>query len=276
MLGIANVAQTGRKAIVTGAGDGIGKGIALNLASFGADVAVIDIDERTASKTAEEVRGLGRRAVAIRADVGLEAQVERAVDQAFEALGGLDILVNNAGYWDPAPAIWTSSQQWDDQLRVNLKSVFLMSKRVAARWVRSGNRGSIVNITSVGGVRGSATYAAYGAAKAGIMNLTEVLALELGPYGIRVNAIAPDTILTPRLAAGTPAELARLEDQASKVPLRRLGNLDDTAGVVLFLVSDLSSWITGQTLILDGGAMVSARVEGPHPVPPLDRDPPRE
>jgi NAD(P)-dependent dehydrogenase (short-subunit alcohol dehydrogenase family) len=182
--------------------------------------------------------------------------------------------VNNAGYWDPAPAIWTSEQQWDDQLRVNLKSVFLVSRRIAGRWVRAGRKGSIVNITSVGGVTGSATYAAYGAAKAGIINLTEVLALELGPYGIRVNAIAPDTIMTPRLASGSAAELARLADQASKVPLRRLGDLDDTAGAVLFLCSDLAAWITGQTLILDGGAMVSARVEGPHHVPPLDRDPP--
>jgi 3-oxoacyl-[acyl-carrier protein] reductase len=276
MLGIESVVQTGRKAIVTGAGDGVGKGIALNLANFGADIAVIDINERTAHKTADEVRALGRRALAITADVSLAPDVERAVDQAFEELGDLDILVNNAGYWDPAPAIWTTEKQWDDQLRVNLKSVFLMSKHVSGRWVRAGRRGNIVNITSVGGVRGSATYAAYGAAKAGTMNLTEVLALELGPYGIRVNAIAPDVIMTAKLSAGSPAELQRLEDMRSKVPLRRLGSLDDTAGAALFLVSDLSSWITGQTFIVDGGAMVSARVEGPHHVPPLDRAPPEK
>ncbi len=260
--------------MVTGAGDGIGKGIALTLASFGADIAVVDINRDTAAQTVDEIQALGRRAVAITADVSLGLDVERSRDQAYEALGGLDILVNNAGYWDPAPAIWTTEEQWDDQLRVNLKSVFLMSKSVAGNWVRAGHKGSIVNITSVGGVKGSATYAAYGSAKAGIINLTEVMALELGPYGIRVNAVAPDAIMTPKLSSGSPAELERLDEMASGVPLRRLGTLEDTAGAVIFLVSDLSSWVTGQTLIVDGGAMVSARVEGPHQMPPLDREPP--
>ena len=274
MLGIENVMQTGRKAMVTGAGDGIGKGIALTLANFGADIAVVDINGDTAKQTADGIRASGRRAVAITADVSLSPDVERANDQAFEKLGGLDILVNNAGYWDPAPAVWTTEKQWDDQLRVNLKSVFLMSKGVAGRWVRAGHKGSIVNITSVGGVKGSATFAAYGAAKAGIMSLTEVMALELGPYGIRINAIAPDSIMTRKLSGGGPAADERRTRMMSMVPLRRLGTLEDTAGAVVFLVSDLSAWITGQTIIVDGGAMVSARVEGPHYIPPLDQDPP--
>ena len=274
MLDIENVVQTGRKAMVTGAGDGIGKGIALNLANFGADIAVVDINEDTAKQTADEIHALGRRAVAITADVSLSPDVERANDQAFEELGGLDVLVNNAGYWDPAPAIWTTEKQWDDQLRVNLKSVFLMSKDIAGRWARAGHKGSIVNITSVGGVKGSATFAAYGAAKAGIMNLTEVMALELGPYGIRINAIAPDAIATRKLSSVDPTAVERRTRMISMVPLRRPGALEDIAGAVIFLVSDLSAWITGQTIIVDGGAMISARVEGPHYVPPLDQDPP--
>ncbi len=283
MLGIQDVTLTGKTALVTGAGGGIGKGIALTLANFGADVAVLDINEPNAKRTASEVQALGRRSLAIHGDVGRREDIERGIESTYQALGGIDILVNNAGSWDPLPAIWTSEQQWDDQLRIDLKSVFLASKDCASRWIQEKRRGNIVNMSSVGGVKGSATFAAYGAAKAGIINLTEVMALELGPYGIRVNCVAMDITDTEagiaRRARLTGEAKKRAQDRRARMlatmPLRRVGTPDDTAGAVLYLASGLSSWVTAQTLIVDGGAMVCARGEGPQDVPPLDQPRPK-
>lgn len=268
MLDITQVMLTGKRALVTGGGAGLGKGIALNLATFGADVAVVDINETSAMSTAQEVRELGRHAVAIQGDVGLTADVERAIAETVRSLGRLDILVNNAGAWKGTPAIWMDEAKFDEDIRVNLKGVFWPSKVAAAMWVRERTPGVIVNISSTEGIRGCPTLAAYSAAKAGIISLTKTLSSELGPYGIRVNAVAPDYSPTESGRARAWSE-GHMERVRTAIPLQRLGTPDDTAGAVVFLASGLSSWITGQTIVVDGGSLACARIEGPMPMPSL-------
>jgi NAD(P)-dependent dehydrogenase (short-subunit alcohol dehydrogenase family) len=260
-----------RTALVTGAGSGIGAGIALALAGFGADVAVLDKDGETAQRTAEQVRGAGRRALALRADVTQRGQVEAALERAAAELGGLEILVNNAGVAIARPAIRFDDATFDEQIALNLKSVFYTARWAAQRWIREGTPGVIINIATTEGIRGCPNFAPYSAAKAGMINLTKTLSSELGPYGIRVNAVAPDYTQTP----GTRIDLSgsdaneRMDRIARFIPLRRLGTPDDTAGAVVFLASGLSSWISGQTLVVDGGSLACARVEGPLPFPDL-------
>ena len=272
MLDVSDVMLTGRRALVTGAGQGIGEGIALGLASFGADVAVLDINEQTAERTAARVRELGHESTAIRVDVRASASLESALEQASEELGGLDIIVNNAGTATHKPAIQFDDSEFDEQVALNLKPSFVAARWAAKRWIAAGSGGSIVNVATTEGIRGCPGFAPYSAAKAGMINLTKTLSSELGPYGIRVNAIAPDYTPTPGLGhidleGQTPEEM--MSGMTRFIPLRRLGTPDDMAGAVIFLCSGLASWVSGQTLVVDGGALPCARVEGPLPFPSL-------
>ena len=194
MLDVSDVMLTSRRALVTGAGQGIGEGIALGLASFGADVAVLDINEQTAERTAARVRELGHESTAIRVDVRASASLESALEQASEELGGLDIIVNNAGTATHKPAIQFDDSEFDEQVALNLKPSFVAARWAAKRWIAAGSGGSIVNVATTEGIRGCPGFAPYSAAKAGMINLTKTLSSELGPYGIRVNAISPALI----------------------------------------------------------------------------------
>ena len=267
----------GQRAVVTGAGQGIGEATALALASFGADVAALDRNAETAERTAERVRALGRRASAVPVDVRDASALEIALDQAREQLGGVEILVNNAGGSKFKPITAFEDRHFDEQIALNLKSAFVAARWAARRWLADGTPGSIVNIATTEGIRGCTGFSPYSAAKAGLINLTKTLSSELGPAGIRVNAVAPDYTPTPGLDrvdfdGKTPEEM--MQGIIRHIPMRRLGTPDDTAGAVVFLCSGLAAWITGQTLVVDGGSLACARVEGPLPFP--DRtEPPR-
>ena len=236
----------GVTAVVTGGGSGIGRGIANGLAAFGARVAIWERDETTCRAAAEEVGGL-----ACVTDVREEDQVDAALAATIAALGSPTVLVNNAGGVFHSPLLETKPKGWDALIRSNLTHLLLCTQRVARAMVEAGTGGSIVNITSIEGTRAAPGYAAYAAAKAGVVNLTATAALELAPHGIRVNCLAPDITLTEGLLGVAPAGF---EDTIGHmVPLGRAGTVDEMAGAAVFLASNLSSYVTGQTLHVDGG-----------------------
>lgn len=235
----------GAVAVVTGGGAGIGRGIAAGLAAYGARVAVWERDRSTAEAAASEVGGL-----ACVADVREIEQVDAALDRTLAELGVPAILVNNAGGVFQSPLLTTSPNGWDALVRANLGHVLLCTQRVARCMVERGTAGSIINITSIEGTRAAPGYAAYAAAKAGVISLTRTAALELAPHGIRVNALAPDLTLTEGLLAVAEAPTSVL---AGAVPMGRTGHVDEMAGAAVFLASALSSYVTGQTIHVDGG-----------------------
>jgi NAD(P)-dependent dehydrogenase (short-subunit alcohol dehydrogenase family) len=233
-------------AVVTGGGAGIGRGIAAGLAAFGARVAVWERDEATCRAAAAGTGGL-----ACVTDVRDEAQVDAALAATVADLGVPTVLVNNAGGTFRSPLLETAPKGWDVLLRANLSQVLLCTQRVARAMVEAGRGGSIVNIASIEGTRAAPGYAAYAAAKAGVINLTRTAALELAPHGIRVNCLAPDLTETEGLLTLAPeSQLAAFADM---VPLGRAGHVDEMAGAAVFLASGLSSYVTGQVLHVDGG-----------------------
>lgn len=244
----------GKVALVTGAGSGIGQAIAVLLAREGADIAVNDIDAISAQATAARIERLERKAIVVPADVADAGQVGAMVSRTIEELGGAHILVNNAGIPAHGPMIEEqTAERWDRVVAVILRGTYLCSRRVGT-WMASHGGGKIVNISSVAGMISSPSLASYGAAKAGVINLTRSLAADWGKYRINVNAIAPgviDTPLTRRTIAAwsTPDEINR------RIPLGRMGEAEDVARAALFLVSDDASYITGVTLPVDGGRM---------------------
>jgi 3-oxoacyl-[acyl-carrier protein] reductase len=259
---------SGQVALVTGAARGIGRALAEALGEAGADLALADIQGERLRRTAAELAAPGRRVHALEVDVRDAGAVRRMVDEAARALGRLDVLVNNAGGTFEAPFLQVNERGFRTLLDLNLGSVWHGTQAAAAWWTLHRVAGRVVNVASTEALKACPGYAAYSAAKAGVVNLTKTLAVELGPYGIRVNAIAPDyTRLEAPLGAASPDEAAI----AAKIPLGRYGEPADHAGAVLFFASDLSAWITGQTLVVDGGALVAARVEGALPVKPQDR-----
>ncbi len=242
----SNILLTDRVAVVTGGGAGIGRGIAAGMAAFGAKVAIWERDPQTCSRVAESVGALG-----IVTDVRDSEQVDAALQRTTAELGMPAILVNNAGGVFPSALLETSENGWDALYRANLRHVLLCTQRVARQLVTAGVGGSIMSVTSIEGVRAAPGYAAYAAAKAGVINYTKTAALELASYGIRVNAIAPDIILTEGLAALNSD--AATSDMGNIVPLGRPGHVDEIASTAVFLASDMSVYLTGQTLHVDGG-----------------------
>jgi len=241
----------GRVAVVTGGGSGIGRGIAQGFTEFGARVAIWERDAKRCFAVADEVAGLP-----CVADVRDPEQVDAALASTIDALGVPSILVNNAGGVFFSPLLETSPNGWDALIRSNLTHLLLCTQRVAQAMVGADVRGSIVNVTSIEGTRAAPGYAAYAAAKAGVVNLTKTAALELAPHGIRVNCLAPDFTLTEGLAAlaGSSDGAADAERRtAAMIPMGRAGHVDEMAGAAVFLASDLGSYVTGQTLHVDGG-----------------------
>jgi len=247
----STILLTDRVAVVTGGGSGIGRGIARGFAAFGAKVAIWERHADTAAAAAAETGSLG-----LHVDVRESAEVDLALERTVAELGPVSILVNNAGGVFNSPILETSENGWDALYRSNLKHVILCTQRVARVMVDAGTGGSIISITSIEGVRAAPGYAAYAAAKAGVINYTKTAALELAPHGIRVNALAPDITMTEGLAAVAPEGAE--ERFGLTVPMGRAGHVDEMAGAAIFLASEMSSYITGQTIHVDGGTQAAS------------------
>jgi len=242
----------GKVAIVTGGGGGLGSLAARAFAAAGADVVLVGRTAATLRAAEDAVRGAGRRAVAIVADVTRSADVNRMVEQAVVAFGRVDILLNNAGVTSPKTALKLTDDDWHRIMDTSATGAFYCARAVAPVMMRQ-REGCILSVGSILSARGMAKRTAYSAAKAAVMNLTRALALELGPHGIRVNAIAPTVIVTD-----LNRELVRTQPQLyqavlDRTPLGRLGEPEDIAGALVFLASPAARFITGQTLFVDGG-----------------------
>lgn len=243
----------GQVALITGAGRGIGKAIALRFAREGADIAVVDLNGEWAQTTAAEVTTLGRRAFARTTDVSDYDQVQDTVRETVAALGRLDILVNNAGIGKAQPFLQITKENWERHLHVHLFGSFYCAQ-AAAREMAQRRYGRIINIASVAGLMGPIDLAPYGAAKAGIIGLTRAAALDLADYGITVNAIAPGPIDTELLRTW-PEEALR--ERAQHLPIARLGKVEEIAHAALFLASPESAFINGTVLVVDGGSVAA-------------------
>jgi NAD(P)-dependent dehydrogenase (short-subunit alcohol dehydrogenase family) len=242
---------TGRKALLTGAGRGIGRVLALALAEAGCDVSILEIEMKNAESVVKDIKKLGRKGIAFRADITKKEQVDKAFAETVKELGRLDICVNNAGISIQKPAEEMPEEDWDSILDINLKGVFLCCQ-AAARIMIPQHQGSIINIASMSGIAVNVPQrqAAYNASKAGVAMLSRSLAVEWAQYGIRVNSISPGYIKTEM----TMSSMTRLFPAwESLTPMGRLGEPGELRGAVLYLASDASSYMTGHDLVVDGG-----------------------
>ncbi len=235
-------------ALVTGGASGIGAAIAARFSAEGARVLVVDIQEDAGRRVVEDLEG----AEFLRADVGVSADAAAMVEAAQSRLGGLDVLVNSAFVAQPGRVLELSDEAWAQTLRVSLDGVFF-AMRAALAAFRSRSGGAIVNIASISGLGGDEGLAAYNAAKAGVVNLTRTTALEVAGSGVRVNAICPGLIDTPALRGVWERLPEAREPSARAVPLGRFGAPEEVAGVALFLASELSAYVTGAAIVVDGG-----------------------
>ena len=241
----------GRRALVTGAQQGIGRAVATALAGAGADVAINWLDDRVAAEAvAAEVRSAGRKAILVQGSVATKAEVERIVAEADGALGGLDTLINNAGIFPRSPFLELAEAEWDQVHTINLKGSFLAAQAVARRMVAAGRKGAIVNLSS-SSVRGHVLGVHYSASKAGLIGLTRSMALALAPNGIRVNAIAPG--ITDTAQPRYQFSEAEMQTQSRLVPLGAMAKPADIADVIVFLASDAARFITGEVVHANGG-----------------------
>ena len=246
---------SGKVVLVTGAGRGIGSGIAMRFAEAGADIAVnYRSSDEGANQLIDAIQALGRKTIAVQADVRDRADVERLMEEAAAGLGKLDVLINNAGIDPLASLLDMTDEQWDEVVDTNLKSVFLCTQLGASQMIRQGSGGAIVNIASIEAQNPAAMHSHYNATKAGIVMHTMAAAGELGEHGIRVNAVSPGLIWEDGLEEAWPDGVSRYLTAA---PLERLGQPDDVADACLFLASHAARWITGANLVVDGGVLTS-------------------
>ena len=247
-------------AIIAGGGQGIGRSSTLLLAQAGAHTAIVDIEPERGEAVVSEVEAAGRKAITINADLRTPAGVEEVIRQTLDRLGDVHVLVNiiAANQWVNIEE--ATPELWDEIQSGTLRYVFLTSTAAARAMMARGHGGRIVSIASMSGIAGAPRHAPYGAAKAGLIHLTKSMAVEWGPKGIRTNAVAPGSVMTPRAIANTPP--GRDETLKSVIPLGRRGIPDDIGKAVLFFASDLSGYVTGQTLVVDGGVTCN------FPVPP--------
>ena len=254
----------GQVAIVTGAGQGIGRAIALTLAKEGAAVVVNDIDLERAKKVADEIKSLGGQAQPIKADVSNREEVNRLVEKTLDNFKKIDILVNNAGTAKLTPTMELTEAEWDSTIDINLKGQFLCSQAVAKHMIKQ-RRGKIVNIASLAAHIGTPGLVAYSASKGGVIQLTKVLAVEWGKHNITVNAVSPGLTMT-ELVKAVFKERPDVFEGVERIPLKRLAMPEDIANAVLFLASPESDYISGQVLPVDGGTLAIH----PRLVRPLD------
>jgi len=248
-----SLSLSGQAAVITGSRRGIGMAIALALAEAGADVAVSDIvaDDGQLAAVAEQIKKLGRHSIAVRADVTVKKDVQGLVQKALAEFGRIDIWVNNAGVPNVIPILDYTEEQWDKIVDTHLKGCFLCSQAVAPAMMQR-KTGNIINISSVAGLSGSPGSAAYASAKAGILSLTRTFSQALGPHGIRVNAIAPGFVNTD-MVKDILSRPERLKEIEGRIPLGRIAQPADIANIALFLASPLAGYVTGQTIVANGG-----------------------
>jgi 3-oxoacyl-[acyl-carrier protein] reductase len=242
----------GKVAVVTGAARGIGQAIAKRLAQEGADVAICDLQAEWLAETAGIVQGFGRKALPLAVDVGDSGAVNACIGEVLKVFGKVDIMVNNAGITKDTLLVRMSDEDWDAVLRVNLKGTFLFSRAVAKPMMKQRS-GAIINIASISGIIGTPGQANYAASKAGVIALTKSTANELAARGVRANAIAPGFISSKM----TDALSEDVRNQyLSRIPLGRFGSVEDIANAVVFLASEQSGYLTGQTLNVNGGMVM--------------------
>jgi NAD(P)-dependent dehydrogenase (short-subunit alcohol dehydrogenase family) len=241
-------------ALVTGAGRGIGRALAIGLAEAGADVALFARTSSDIEEVAAEIRALGRSAYPFQVDVTNREQIEQAVGQIIEKTGRLDILINNAGMNIRSQALAVTDEEWDTIMQTNLKSAFLCAQ-IVGRQMKEQGYGRIINIASVAGHVALRTGVVYAATKAAMIQMTKVLALEWAKFGINVNSIGPWYFKTP-LTEKILANPDYLADIIARTPMQRVGELEELVGPAVFLASDAANYVTGQTLFVDGGMTI--------------------
>ena len=248
---------SGKRAIVTGGASGIGRGTARLLAAEGASVLVVDLDRAGADAVAMDIRVGGGNALAFCGDVSAHQDCDAAVGYAVDAFGGVDILVNCAGIIRRADVVHLEEEDWDLVMAVNVKSVYLMTRQAVPVMVAGGG-GVVVNLGSGWGLKGGPNAVSYCASKGAVVNMTRAMAIDHGSQGVRVNCVCPGDTDTPMLRAEARqlgvSEAEFLVASADR-PLARIGTPDDIAQAILYLVSDAASWVTGTTLVVDGGGI---------------------
>lgn len=258
---------SGRVAFVTGGGAGIGRGISIELARCGADVAIVDVDLPAAAGTAQTVRGFGRRALEIQCDVMDGDLVRSAVERVAAEFGTLDVLVNNAGGVRPSSFLSQSERSWRRHIDINLSSVLAATAAAAPVMIESGRGGAIVNVASIEASRAAPGFALYAACKAAVISFTRSMAVELAEHGIRVNAISPDLTRTPGNLGLAGKQVSGVLPEPSEpelvranryVPLGRQGTIEECGRVVAFLCSPLAGYVTGVNVPVDGGTWASS------------------
>jgi 2-deoxy-D-gluconate 3-dehydrogenase len=242
----------GQTAIVTGAGRGLGRALALGLAEAGANLALAGRTAQKLDQVKGEIEALGQRAICVPTDVRKLGALDHLVARTLDAFGRIDILVNNAGTTHRAPAVEYPEGEWDRVMDVNVKAVFFLCQKVAKVMIQQGRGGRIINIASLISVIGMPDIPAYAASKAGVLLLTRSLAVEWAPHNIRVNAIGPGYFKT-ELTAGLEDHPDRGPKIKLRIPMKRWGEPEDLKGAVVFLASDASRYVTGQTIFVDGG-----------------------
>ncbi|MEE4312579.1 MAG: 2-dehydro-3-deoxy-D-gluconate 5-dehydrogenase KduD [candidate division KSB1 bacterium] len=240
----------GKVAVVTGAARGLGQAIAIGLAEAGADVALVDI--LGMSGTRKDVEAIGRRCISVTADLSKKESVKRIIDETVDKMGTIDILFNNAGIIRRAPITEFTEKDWDDVIDVNLRTLFFLSQAAAKVMVEHGRGGKIVNTASMLSFQGGILVPSYTASKSAVMGLTRLLANELAPHNINVNAIAPGYMATDNTAP-LRADPARNKAILERIPAGRWGEPDDLKGIAVFLASEAASYLQGYTIAVDGG-----------------------
>lgn len=242
-----------RVAFITGASQGLGAAIALRLARDGYDVAVTELTTQPLAEVVAKVKALGGRALPVALDIRVQSSVEHAMRKAVDEFGALDVLINNAGVTLRRLAIDVTREEWQGVMDVNLSGTFFMSQQFARHLIAGKRSGCVISLASTHGLVALAERSTYGIAKGAIIHMTRMLAYEWAQHGIRVNAIAPGTIETPTRAAYFDANPGTREAMLRRVPLGQFGKETDVAGAVAYLASDDGRFVTGQTLVLDGG-----------------------